>query len=91
MLHKKIAYKSLVACSIVLGVLISLQLKTINIENNGITTSKKGEQLAVELRGLKKEEKNLRSEIDAIKDRIDEYKGAQGDSKLKSEIKKYEI
>ena len=91
MLQKKITYKNLVICSVILGILISLQLKTINLENNGMTTSKKGEQLAVELRGLKKEEEELRSEIDDIKDKIDEYKVGQGDSKLESEIKKYEI
>ncbi len=91
MLQKKITYKSLVICSAILGIIISLQLKTINLENNGMTTSKEGEQLAVELRGLNKEEEELRSEIDDIKDRIDEYKVGKGDSKLKSEIKKYEI
>lgn len=91
MLQKKITYKSLVICSAILGILISLQLKTINLENNGMTTSKEGEQLAVELRGLNKEEEELRSEIDDIKDRIDEYKVGKGDNKLKSEIKKYEI
>ena len=91
MLQKKITYKSLVICSAILGILISLQLKTINLENNGMTTSKEGEQLAVELRGLNKEEEELRSEIDDIKNRIDEYKVGKGDSKLESEIKKYEI
>lgn len=91
MLQKKITYKSLVICSAILGIFISLQLKTINLENNGMTTSKKGEQLAVQLRGLKKQEKGLKSEIDDIKHKIDEYKVGQGDSKLESEIKKYEI
>ena len=90
-MQKKITYKSLVICTAILGILISLQLKTINLENNGMTTSKEGEQLAVELRGLNKEEEELRSEIDDIKDKIDEYKVGQGDSKLESEIKKYEI
>jgi len=89
-LQKKITYKSLVTCTAILGILISLQLKTINLENNGMTTSKEGEQLAVELRGLNKEEEELRLEIDDIKDKIDEYKVDQGDSKLESEIKKYE-
>ena len=90
-MQKKITYKSLVICTAILGILISLQLKTINLENNGMTTSKEGEQLAVELRGLNKEEEELRLEIDDIKDKIDEYKVDQGDSKLESEIKKYEI
>lgn len=91
MLQKKITYKTLVICTAILGILISLQLKTINLENNGMTTSKEGEQLAVELRGLNKEEEELRLEIDDIKEKIDEYKVGQGDSKLESEMKKYEI
>jgi len=91
LLQKKTTYKSLVICSAILGIIISLQLKTINIENNGMTTSKEGEQLAVQLRGVKKEKEELRSEINDIKHKIDEYKIGQGDSKLESEIKKYEI
>ena len=67
---------------VILGILISLQLKTINIENNGITTLKRGEQLAIELKGLKKEEKDLKSEINDIKEDIDKYKDDKGDSKL---------
>lgn len=90
-MQKKNNYKSLVICSSILGMLISLQLKTINLDNNGMTTSKKGEQLAVELRGLKKEEEELRIEISAIKAKIDEYKVNESDSKIESEIKKYEI
>lgn len=37
----KIPYKSVVICSIFLGVLISIQFKTINLENEGMTTSKR--------------------------------------------------
>ena len=37
----KIPYKSVVVSSVFLGVLISLQFKTINLENEGMTTSKK--------------------------------------------------
>ena len=51
----KISYKSVVVSSVFLGVLISLQFKTINLENEGMTTSKKGEQLLIELKSLKKE------------------------------------
>lgn len=90
-MQKKKAYKSLVICSIILGILISLQLKTIDTENNGMTTSKRGEQLAVELRGLKKEENDLRAENKAIEDKINQYKGDQGDDKLEAEIGKYEM
>lgn len=86
----KIDYKSLVICSVILGVLMSLQLKTLNLENNGMTTSKKGEQLAVELKRLKKEESELKSQIDSIKGSIEKYKGVGGDEALKSEIEEYE-
>ena len=90
-MRKKSAYKSVVICSVILGIFISLQLKTINMENSGMTTSKKGEQLALELKGLKKEENELKSEIEILKENIEKYKGDNGDIALKSEIKKYEV
>lgn len=91
---QKTTYKSVVVGSIILGILISIQLKVINFENNGMTTSKNGEQLTSELKGLKKEEEGLRLEIEAIKESIDKYKGiGYEDSQelIKSEIEKYEI
>lgn len=90
-MHNAMKYKSIIVCSVILGLLISLQLKTINLENNGLSTSKRGEQLAVELKGLKAEEKNLSIEIQNIKSKINEYRKNQGDTNLKSEIEKYEI
>lgn len=90
---KKATYKSLIVVSILLGVLISVQVKVINIENGGMNTSKRGEQLALELKSLKKEEQDLRTEIDNIKTNIEKYKGVEGDKKqelIQSEIKKYE-
>ncbi len=85
-----IKYKSIVVCSIILGVLISIQVRTIDIENNGLTTSKRGEQLTLELRGLKKQENDLREEIDTLKEEINKYKLENGDSFVEEEIKKYE-
>ncbi|CEH35498.1 Bacterial protein of unknown function (DUF881) [Romboutsia lituseburensis] len=90
-MHNAMKYKSIIVCSVILGLLVSLQLKTINLENNGLSTSKRGEQLAIELKGLKAEEKNLNIEIENIKSKIDEYRKNQGDTDLKSEIEKYEI
>lgn len=83
-------YKSVVICSVFLGVLISLQFKTINLENEGMTTSKKGEQLLLELKSLKTEANSLKEQINTIKKDIDEYKEGEGDDILKSEIKNYE-
>ena len=82
-------YKSVIVCSVILGVLISMQLKTINLENNGMTTSKKGEQLARELKGLKKEENELKLEIESIKSNIEKYKGDDKDKALMSEVELY--
>lgn len=86
----KIPYKSVVICSVFLGVLISIQLKTINLENEGMTTSKKGEQLLLELKSLKTEANSLKEQINTIKMDIDKYKEDEGDDILKSEIKNYE-
>ena len=84
----KIPYKSVVVSSVFLGVLISLQFKTINLENEGMTTSKKGEQLLIELKSLKKESNSLKEQINTIKREIDKYKEDEGDDILKSEIQK---
>lgn len=92
-MHKKIPYKSLVIVTTILGIFISLQLRSINIENNGMTTLKKGEQLAQELKSLKKEESDLQDEIYEIQNSIDGYKNNEdgtNDNSIKSEIKKYE-
>lgn len=76
-----------------MGVLVSLQLKIINIENRGMTTFKRGEQLTEELKSLKKEKENLQSEINSVKKDIETYRGKSEKGEqdiLKSEIEKYE-
>ena len=83
-------YKSVVICSVFLGVLISIQLKTLNLENEGMTTSKKGEQLLIELKSLKTQANSLKEQINTIKRDIDKYKEGEGDDILKSEIQYYE-
>lgn len=92
-MHKKMPYKSIVIVTTILGVFISLQLKSVDKENNGMTTLKKGEQLIQELKSLKKEEKELQEEIKDIQGDIDSYKSVENSSaqeSIKSEIKKYE-
>lgn len=89
-MKRKIPYKGLFICSIILGILVSLQVKVLNRENNGMTTSKKGQELSIELKSLKKEEEELNMEIKAIKDNIDRYKKSDGSSALKEELKEYE-
>lgn len=89
-MRKKIPYKNLFICSIILGILMSLQFKLLNITNGGMTTSKKGQELSIELKRLKKEEEELNMEIKSIKDNIDRYKKSNGKTALKEEIKEYE-
>lgn len=87
-------YKSLIIVSIILGIFISIQLRVISIENNGVTTSKKGEQLTLELKALKKEEEKLKEEIDEIKESINQYKGSEevnSKDSILTEIEKYEV
>lgn len=87
-------YRSVIIVSILLGILVSIQFKVISLENNKMTTSKKGEQLTLELKSLKNEEEALKLEIEEIKNNIDKYKGKESeDSKnaILSEIDKYEI
>ncbi len=90
-MKKKVPYKTLVICSSILGILMSLQLKTLNLENNGMGTSKKGEELSIELKRLKKEEKMLKSEIQSMKESVDKYKHSNGNSALKEELNRYEV
>ena len=66
-MHKKIPYKSIVIVTLILGVFISLQLKSINIENHGVTTIKRGEQLLQELQILKKKEYYQKQEESTLK------------------------
>ncbi|MCC0749157.1 DUF881 domain-containing protein [Clostridioides sp. ZZV13-5731] len=92
-MKKRFINKSIIIGSIVLGVLVSLQLKIINIENRGMTTFKRGEQLTEELKSLKKEKENLQSEINSVKKDIDTYRGKSEKGEqdiLQSEIEKYE-
>ena len=89
-LHKKIPYKSIVIVTLILGVFISLQLKSINIENHGVTTIKRGELLLEELQSLKKKEQELQTEVNTLKDNIESYRNYDGSSELQDEIKYYE-
>ena len=66
-LHKKIPYKSIVIVTLILGVFISLQLKSINIENHGVTTIKRGEQLLQELQTLKNRVEEIEKKLLTIK------------------------
>ena len=90
-MSKNIAKKSLIAGSILLGIMVSLQYKSLYINNNGMTTSKRGEQLSLELKKLKSEENNLNQEIENIKKDIEKYENETADDAIKKEVDEMRI
>lgn len=86
-------YKGLIFTSVVLGVLLSIQFKTIDLQNKGLNTLEKGEQLTRELNSLKEKEIKLQQDIEDVKDTIASYKN-EGDNikekNIANEITKYE-
>lgn len=86
-------YKGLVFTSVVLGVLLSIQFKTVDLQNKGLNTLEKGEQLTRELNSLKEKEIKLQQDIEEVKDTIASYKNEGDNIKEKNiakEIAKYE-
>ena len=91
-MKEKSSYKkSLLFVSLILGILVSLQIKNIYLQNNGMNTSKVGEQLEEELKSLNEIEKKLKQEIDNTDKEIDKYKNLEenNDNIIYSEINKY--
>ncbi len=78
--------KIIVIASMILGILISLQFKTIYLSNDGMSIPQKGEQLQLELKKLKTEENNLKQEIDNLKENIEQYENQATESVIKKEI-----
>ncbi|WP_236887602.1 DUF881 domain-containing protein [Metaclostridioides mangenotii] len=78
-----------IAC-VVLGFLAITQVKSINLENKGVSINKKGEELTSELKTLKTKEDKLEKEITETKNKIDTYKKSGDKGALKQEIDKYE-
>ena len=77
-MKEKSSYKkSLLFVSLILGILVSLQIKNIYLQNNGMNTSKVGEQLEEELKSLNEIEKKLKQEIDNTDKEIDKSKNLE--------------
>jgi uncharacterized protein YlxW (UPF0749 family) len=92
-LKYKKKYKGSIVVSIILGALLSIQFKSVNLQNEGPTTLKKGEELTRELKSLKEKESKLKQDIKEVKSSIDKYKN-EGDNvkqnNIAKEISKYE-
>ncbi|MDR0879997.1 MAG: DUF881 domain-containing protein [Clostridioides sp.] len=88
-MKRKFANKYIVIACISLGLLASIQLKSISLENQG-NSKKVGGQLMNELAELNTKEDKLKDEIEKIKINIDAYKNQSDDKALEQEIEKYE-
>ncbi|MGL5642320.1 MAG: DUF881 domain-containing protein, partial [Paraclostridium sp.] len=69
------------------------QFKTVDLQNKGLNTLEKGEQLTRELNSLKEKEIKLQQDIEDVKDTIASYKNEGDNIKEKNiakEITKYE-
>ncbi len=92
-MNYKMNYKAVMGVGIILGMLISIQFKSVNQQNGGTTTLKKAEQLTRELESLKRKELKLKNEIQETKETIQKYKEETNNKeqeKISLEIKKYE-
>ncbi|OPJ56860.1 DUF881 domain-containing protein [Alkalithermobacter paradoxus] len=81
--------------SILLGIIIMIQFKTIEKATGGVVSSQKSHQLAAELKSLRDRKEVLLRELRSVENRIEEYKNAEANESivvknLKNDIKKYE-
>ncbi len=72
-----------------------IQFKTIEKTTGGIASSQKARQLGIELKSLRDRKEALSKELNALDERIDEYKNSESEESvviknLKNDIKKYE-
>ena len=86
----KFSNKYIVIACVVLGFLAITQVKSINLENKGVSINKKGEELTSELKTLNTKEDKLEKDITETKNKIDTYKNSGDKGALKQEIEKYE-
>lgn len=94
-MKRKMPYGALIILSSLLGLLISIQLRTVNIQTGGYTTSQRGQQLAAQLNELNEKEEGLRNDLQVLEDKLKEYKNTDSNSdaalkNINEDIKRYE-
>lgn len=94
-MKRKMPFGALIILSTLLGLLISIQLKTVNIQTGGYTTSQRGQQLASQLNKLNEKEEALKNELSTLEDNLSKYKTSESSSDvalrgINEDIKKYE-
>ena len=89
----KTPFGALIILSTLLGLLISIQLRNVDIQMGGYTTSQRGQQLASQLNKLNEKENALKNELSVLEGKLDKYKNSNSDEALKGindDIKRYE-
>lgn len=94
-MKRKMPFGALIILSTLLGLLISIQLRTVNMQTGGYTTSQRGQQLASQLNKLNEKENALKSELKTLEDKLNEYKSSESNSdvalkSINEDIKRYE-
>ena len=86
---------ALLVLSLILGMLIIIQFKTVEKTTGGIVSSQKARQLALELKSLRDRKEIIAKELNDLDTRIEEYKNTKSEGSivknLKKDIKKYEL
>ncbi len=86
---------SLLILSFFLGMLIIIEFKTVDKTTGGLVSSQKANQLSIELKSLTDRKKALEKDVQALDERIKEYKNSEAEKNvlvknLKEDTKKYE-
>ncbi|MZQ76062.1 MAG: DUF881 domain-containing protein [Peptoclostridium sp.] len=82
--------------SLVLGIMMTIQIKTAETSTGGVVSSQKARQLSAELKRLKDKRENLQEELGILENKIKAYEESQASSStvtknLKEDIQRYEI
>lgn len=82
--------------SLVLGIMMTIQIKTAQTSTGGVVSSQKARQLSAELKRLKDKRENLQEELGILENKIKAYEESQASSStvtknLKEDIQRYKI
>lgn len=87
---------AIILICIILGVILAIQFKTVNLTTDGIISTQKAQQLTIELKNLKNEKEELFATLSELEARIKEYeesesKGSVYVKRLSEDIQKYKM
>lgn len=81
---------------LILGLAISMQLKTVKGNTGGFLSTQKAQQLALELKELRTQKSNLMEELTQLERRLNEYEMSEADESfiiknLQRDLEKYQV